>query len=85
MDLVLLINTCIFFVLECTLGIGGQEQVLQIFKHVFGSLVDLFNSCQIHISYMKYEQIMKKMKIWKNLIKEKVCRSLPGDMGEGVF
>ena len=28
---------------------------------------------------------MKKMKKWKNLIKEKVCRYLPGDMGEGVF
>ena len=47
--------------------------MLQIFKHA-GSKVNLFNLCQLHISYAIY------VKLLRSLIKEKVCHYLPGNM-----
>ena len=46
------------------------------FKHVIGSLVDLFNLCQLHVSYTKYLNYFLR-----SLIKEKVCHYLAGGMG----
>ena len=45
------------------------------FKHA-GLLADLFNLCQLHISYTKY------VKLSRSFIMEKVCHYLPSDMGE---
>ena len=53
---------------------------------MFGSLVDLFDSCQLHVSYTKhllFLSLFSSFKIIKSLIKEKVCQYLPGDMGGG--
>ena len=70
----------IFLILKSTLGRRLKTGFLQIFKHVTGSLVDLFNSCQLHISYTKYVNYFLRF-----LIKEKVCHYLPDDMGERVY
>ena len=47
-----------------------------IFKHVADSLVDLFNSSQLHISYTRHVKLF-----FKTLNKEKVCHYLPGNKG----
>ena len=49
-------------------------------KHVVGSLVDLFNWCQLHIRYAKYNNLFLK-----SLITEKVCHYLSGDMVSGII
>ena len=76
--LALMINTCIFLVLKSTLsrrlGTGFID-----FKYVIGALVDLFNSCQLYISYIRHVKLFLRA-----LIKEKICHYLPGDMGEGL-
>ena len=60
----------------------ARNWCLKIFKHFVGSLVDPFNSCQLHISYTKYVKLFFKV----FLIREKVCRCLPGDMkGGGIM
>ena len=45
------------------------------------SLVDLFNLCQLHISYTKYVKLFLR-----SLTKEKLYHYLPGDMeGGGIM
>ena len=68
-----MMNTHIFLVQNPTLV--RIQQVLHIFKHVVGSLVDLFNSCQPHISYARHVKLF--LGSW---IKENVCHYFPGDM-----
>ena len=46
-----------------------------MFKHIVGSLIGLFISYQLHISYTKYEKFFLR-----SLIKEKVCHYLSGDI-----
>ena len=71
-------NTCIFLVLKSTLG-GRLGTGFIDFKHVVHSLVDLFNSRQLHISYRQYAKLFLR-----SLIKENVCHYLPGDIrGKG--
>ena len=59
-DLALLMNGLAFkysnphYVIE-------QEQVLQIFNHIVGPLVDLFYSYQLHISYTKNGKLFFKV------------------------
>ena len=50
-----------FLILKCTLGRRLGTDFLQIFKHVTGSLVDLFNSCQLHISYTTHAKLFFKV------------------------
>ena len=54
---------------------------------MFGSLVDLFDSFQLHVSYTKHLKLFLSLfssfKIIKYLIKQKVCQYLPGGMGGG--
>ena len=45
---------------------------------LFVLLADLFNSCQLHISYAKFVTLFLR-----SLIKEKVCQYLAGYMGGG--
>ena len=46
-----------------------------------GSLLDLFNLCQLHISYTKYVKLFLR-----SLTKEKLYHCLPGDMeGGGIM
>ena len=66
-------NTCIILVLKSTLG---RRLGKGFIDHVIGALVDLFNSCQLHISCTRYIKISLRC-----LIKEKVCHCLPGDIG----
>ena len=37
------------------------ETGLQIFKYIAGSLVDLFNSCQLHISNIRHVKLFFKV------------------------
>ena len=53
MDLALMMNTCIFLVLKSTLG----RRLGTGFKNF--KLIDLFNLCQLHISYAKHVKIFK--------------------------
>ena len=71
-----MMNTCIIQYSNPN-QVGGQERVLQVFKHIAGSLVD-FNLCQVHISYTRHVRLFLR-----SFIKEKVCHCLPGDMGVG--
>ena len=52
-----------------------RKEARNRFNHA-GSLVDLFNLCQLHISYTI------DVKLLRYLIKEKVCHYFPGGMGE---
>ena len=51
---------------------------MKIFKHVAGSLVDLFISCQLHISYTRHVKLFLKV-----LDQEKSCHYLRVDIGAG--
>ena len=40
--------------------VGGQGQVLQIFKNFVGSIVDLFDPFQLNIIYTKFVKLLCK-------------------------
>ena len=54
-------NTCIFLILKSTLSRRIAAGFSLIFKYVIGSLLDLFNMCQLYISYTKYVKLFFKV------------------------